>query len=156
MKKRVMFIASTGGHLAELLQLESLFEQYAYSLVTEKTKSNMDLQKKYKSVSYLMYGTKDHPFSYPFKLFLNCFKSLYLYFKYHPDYIVTTGAHTAGPICCLGKIFGSKIIYIETFANIHSKTITGRLIYKFADTFIVQWESMLKLYPKASYEGWIY
>lgn len=153
---RVMFIASTGGHLSELLQLEKVMKKYDYSLITEKTPSNMKLQKKYKNVSYLIYGTKDHPLTYPFKLLANCFKSLYLYFKYHPDYIITTGAHTVGPMCCIGKIFGSKIIFIETFANIHSKTITGRIIYHFADIFIVQWKSMLKEYPKAHYEGWIY
>lgn len=62
--------------------------------------------------------------------------------------IVTTGTHTAGPMCYLGKIFGSKIIYIETFANKNKKTATGRLIYPIADLFIVQWEEMLKLYPK--------
>ena len=46
--------------------------------------------------------------------------------------------------------------FIETFANITSKTITGSLVYKFADLFIVQWESMLKLYPKAEFGGWIF
>ena len=56
----------------------------------------------------------------------------------------------------IGKILGSKIIYIETFANIHTKTATGRLIYPIADLFIVQWESMLKVYPKAVYGGWIF
>ena len=153
---RVMFIASTGGHLAELLQLKNLLKQYDSCLITEKTASNLTLKKKYKNVSYLIYGTKDHPLTYPFKLLANCFKSLFLYFKYHPDYIVTTGAHVAGPMCCIGKIFGSKIIFIETFANIHSKSITGKLVYPFADVFIVQWESLLKLYPKAHYEGWLY
>ena len=81
---------------------------------------------------------------------------LNLYLKYHPDYIVTTGAHIAGPMCCIGKIFGSKIIFIETFANKNKKTATGRIVYLFADLFIVQWEEMLKLYPKAILGGWIY
>ena len=82
--------------------------------------------------------------------------SIYLYFKIHPDYIITTGTHTAGPICYLGKIFGSKIIYIETFANMSTKTITGKFIYPIADLFVVQWESMLALYPEAKYGGWIF
>ncbi len=151
-----MFISSTGGHLTELLQLSSMFSKYDSYLVTEKTPSNLKLKDRYKKVFYLIYGTKDYPFTYPFKLMANCFKSLYLYFKIRPDFIITTGAHTAGPMCCLGKIFGSKIIYIETFANIHTKTVTGRLIYKFADLFLVQWESMLKLYPKAVCKGWIF
>ena len=59
-------------------------------------------------------------------------------------------------MCCIGKIFGSKIIYIETLANSSTKTSTGRLVYLFADLFVVQWEEMLKLYPKAKYWGMIY
>ena len=157
MKKNVLFIASTGGHLHELMQLSPMFKKYDYHIITEKTKSNLKLKDTYQDkISYLVYGTKDHKASYPFKLLYNCFKSLFFYIKYHPDYIITTGTHTAGPICCLGKIFGSKVIYIETFANIHTKTITGKLLYKVADHFIVQWPSMKKLYPKSIDGGWIY
>ncbi len=155
--KKVLFISSTGGHLSEMMMLNDLFKKYDYHIITEKTKTTKNLKDKYRErINYLIYGTKDHPFSYPFKLLANCFKSVYFYFKIRPDFIVTTGAHTAGPMCCLGKIFGSRIIYIETFANMNTKTITGKLIYKFADLFIVQWKSMLKLYPKAIYGGWIY
>ena len=156
-KKRVLFIASAGGHLQELMQLESMFEDYEYYLITEKIKSNLYLKDKYKNkVSFLMYGTKDHMLVYPFKLLFNCFKSLFLFFKVHPDYIITTGVHTAGPMCLISKFFGTKIIYIETFANITTKTVTGRLLYPFCDLFVVQWESMLKLYPDAVYGGWIF
>ena len=155
--KKVLFISSTGGHLSEMMQLKSMFDRYDYHIITEKTKSNQKLKETYgKRIDFLIYGTKDHIFSYPFKLIANCFKSLYFYFKIRPDFIVTTGAHTAGPMCCIGKLLGSRIIYIETFANKDTKTITGKLIYRFADLFIVQWESMLKLYPKAVYGGWIY
>ena len=157
MKKNVMFISSTGGHLNEMLQLKELFEKYDYYIVTEKTKSNLNLKNKYKNkVSFLVYGTKDHMLIYPFKLIYNTFKSLFIYLKVHPDYIVTTGAHTAGPMCCIGKLLVSRIIYIETFANITTKTVTGKCLYPIADKFIVQWESMLKLYPEAVYGGWIF
>lgn len=154
--KKVLFISSCGGHLTELLKLEPMFKKYDYYLITEKTKDNSYLKNKYKKVSYMIYGTKDHMLVYPFKLLFNCFISLFLYIKIRPKYIVTTGAHTAGPICCLGKIFRSKIIYVETFANTEKPTITGKLIYKFADLFIVQHKSLLKHYPKAIYGGWIF
>lgn len=156
-KKRVLFISSTGGHLSEMMHLKSMFDKYDYHIITEKDKSTVKLTEKYgNKINYLIYGSKDHLLTYPFKLLINCFKSLYFYIKIRPKYIITTGAHTAGPMCCIGKIFRSKIIYIETFANIKTKTVTGRLIYHFADLFIVQWEEMLKLYPKAIYGGWIY
>ena len=156
-KKKVMFISSTGGHLDELMQLKPMFEKYDYHIVTEKTKSNLNLKNKFpKKVSFLVYGTKDYMLTYPFKLLFNCFKSLFIFIKIRPKFIVSTGAHTAGPMCCLGKIFGSKIIYIETFANSKTKSATGSIVYKFADLFIVQWEDMLELYPKGTYGGWIY
>lgn len=156
-KKKVLFIASTGGHLNELMQLKPIFDNYNYHLITEKTKSNISLKEKFpKKVNFLVYGTKDKILIYPIKFLYNSLKSLFLYFKIRPKYIVTTGTHTAVPICYIGKIFGSKIIYIETFANSETKTLTGKMIYPIANLFIVQWESMLKLYPKAIYGGWIY
>lgn len=158
--KKVMFISSTGGHLTELLQLEKMFKKYDYYIVTEKTKSNLSLEKKYKNrVSFLVYGsytTKLHKITYPFKLLFNTIKSFFIYLKVRPEYIVSTGAHTSGPMCLIGHLLGSKIIFIETFANSCSKSKTGSLVYKFADLFIVQWEGMLELYPNAVYGGWIF
>lgn len=157
MEKRVLFISSTGGHLKELLQLESLFDKYNSYIITEKTDSTIKMKEKYKGkIGYMVFGTKDHMISYPFKLIANCFISLYYFIKFRPKYIVTTGTHTAGPICCIGKIFKSKVIYIETMANCNTKTITGKLLYHIADLFIVQWKSMLELYPNAIYGGFIF
>ena len=156
-KKNVLFISSTGGHLNELLQLSSLFEKYDYHIITEKDKTNEYLKEKYgEKVKYLPYGTRSHIFQYIFIYFYLILKTIYYYFKIKPKIIITTGTHTAGPMCSIAKIFGSKVIYIETFANINKKTATGRLIYPIADLFIVQWEEMLKLYPKAVYGGSIF
>ena len=155
--KKVLFISSTGGHLSELLQLSPLFEKYDYHIITEKDEANKALKEKYgKKIDFLPYGTRSKLFSYIFKYFYLCIKTIYYYFKIKPKVIITTGTHTAGPMCILGKIFRIKIIYIETFENRNKKTATGRLIYKIADLFIVQWEEMLKLYPKAIYGGSIY
>ena len=158
--RKVLFISSTGGHFDELMQLKSMFNKYDYHIITEKTKSNLSLLEKYPNrVNFLLYGsytTLGNRIIYPFRLIYNTFKSFFLYLKIRPKYIVTTGAHTAGPMCLIGHLFGSKIIYIETFANSITKSKTGRIVYKFADLFIVQWESMLKLYPKAEYGGWIF
>lgn len=157
MKKKVLFISSTGGHFNELMQLKPMFEKYDYHIITEKDKTNKDLVQQYeKKIYFLPYGTRSKIFSYIIKYFYLCMKTVFLYLKLRPKYIVTVGTHTAGPMCYLGKLFGSKIIYIETFANSNTKTVTGRLIYPIADLFIVQWKEMLKLYPKAVYGGSIY
>lgn len=156
-KKKVLFISSTGGHFDELLQLKPLFKKYNSYIITEKDKSNEGLKEIYGDKMYFLpYGTRAKLFTYIFKYFYLCLRTVYLYFKIRPKVIITTGTHTAGPMCIIGKIFGSKIIYIETIANTNKKTATGKLIYPIADLFIVQWEEMLKLYPKAVYGGTIY
>lgn len=155
--KKVVFISSTGGHLVELLQLKKMFDNYDYHLITEKTKTNMNLENEFKgSISYLTYGTKKNIFKYLFIFSLNIIKSLYLYLKLKPEYIITTGTHTAVPLCYIGHLFKSKVIYIETFANQSFGTKTGKMIYPIADLFIVQWESLLEVYPNAKYGGWIF
>lgn len=154
--KKVMFISSTGGHLSELLELSDLFKYYDTFIVTEKTKSNLYLKNKYKQVYYLVYGTKSHLFTYIFKFTYNFFKSFYLFLKLKPDVIVTTGTHTAVSMCYIAKLFAKKVIFIETLANRDTKTVSGRLVYPIADYFLVQWENMLKLYPKAIYSGFIF
>ena len=156
-KKKVLFISSTGGHFSELQQLSPLFEKYDYHIITEKDESTKGLKEKYgEKISYLPYGTRKKIIRYIFIYAYLCLKTIFLYFKIRPRYIVTTGTHTAGPMCYLGKLFGSKIIYIETFANMASKTVTGRLLYPVADRFIIQWSSMKKFYPNAVDGGWIY
>lgn len=155
--KKILFISSSGGHLDELLQLKPLFDKYDYHLVTEHTNSTLSLRKKHPNkVDYLLYGTRFNMKSYIYKFTFNCFKTIYLFFKIRPTIIITTGAHTAVPMCYFGKFAGTKIIFIESFANLSTKTLSGRLVYPIADKFIVQWESTKKLYPKAVLGGWIY
>ena len=153
--KRVMFISSVGGHLTQLLELKTIFKDYNYVLVTEKNDVNKEKKKKYK-MEYLIYGSREYLFKYVFIFLFNIFKSFYLFFKYRPNVIVTTGTHTAVPMCYIGRLFGRKIIFIESYAKRTSPTLSGRLVYPIANTFIVQWETMLEFYPKAKYFGGIY
>ena len=156
-RKTNMFISSVGGHLTQLLQLDKLFSKNDYVLITEQTDVTNALTKKY-NVEFLPYGSRNQKVLYPFILLANCFISLFYLIKYNPDVIITTGANTAAAMCCLGRLFGKKVIYIESFAKNDSPTITGKMIYKLHayTTFVVQWENMLKYYPKAEYWGWIY
>lgn len=89
-------------------------------------------------------------------LLINAVKSLGIFFKEKPDVIICTGVLAMIPLCLICKLFGRKLIYIESFAKISSPTETGKFMYKYADQFYVQWESMLKFYPNAIYVGGVY
>ena len=83
-------------------------------------------------------------------------KSIIIFLQEKPDIVITTGVLAMIPLCLIAKLFGKKLIYIESFAKVSSPTETGRFLYKFADRFYVQWKPMLQFYPKAIYLGGIY
>lgn len=153
--KRVIFVSSIGGHLTQLLQLSEIFNDYNYLLITERSSVTENLKDKY-NVKYYIYCNKKNFFKYFIINVINAFHSVYTFFVFHPDVIVTTGANTAVPLCYLGRIFRKKVIFIESFAKRNGKTLAGALCYPVATTFIVQWESMLEYYPKAKYFGGMY
>jgi beta-1,4-N-acetylglucosaminyltransferase len=97
-----------------------------------------------------------NPHKYLWKYPLNFVQSLGLFLKKKPRFILSTGSGMAIATCLIGKFFGSKLIFVETGARINTPSMTGRLVYQFADLFVVQWEPLLKYYPKAIYGGLLF
>lgn len=73
-----------------------------------------------------------------------------------PRVLITTGALAAFPFCAVQKLRRGKVVYVESFARVNNASLTGRLVYPFADLMLVQWESMTEVYPKAKYVGGIF
>ena len=150
---KICFAASSGGHFEQLLMLKKLMEKYDSFIVTEKTLyaplfDDIKL--------YYMKQVNRKEFTFIFRMIANLFRSLHIFFREKPDVLITTGAMAMIPMCLIAKMFRKKMIFIESFAKVTSPTKTGKLMYKFADRFYVQWESMLEIYPDAIYLGGIY
>lgn len=150
--KKICFIASTGGHFEQLMMLKPLMNKHDSFIVTEDTSYSVKTDKK----MYLLKQVNRSEWNFIFKMATNTLKSIKIFIKEKPDIIISTGALSVIPMCITAKLFRKKIIFIESFAKITSPTLTGRLIYKFADQFYIQWESMREFYPNAIYKGGIY
>ena len=139
---KVCLVGSSGGHLTHLYLLKPFWKDKARFWVTfdkEDARSILSDEVVY-------------PCYYPTNTFL-AYKILK---KERPDVIISSGAAVAVPFFYLGKIFGGKTVYIEVFDRIDAPTVTGKLVYPVADRFIVQWEEMKKVYPKAINLGGIF
>ena len=148
-KKKICLISSSGGHYEQLRMLAPLAEKYDIFWVTERTK--------YPSkADYYLLQTGSTDVFFVFKMIFNFFKSLLIWCKESPDFVVTTGAMVVIPMVFLAKIFRKKVIYIESFARVYDASKTGKLMYKYSDLFIVQWDSLKTVYPDAVYGGSIY
>ena len=151
--KKICFVSSSGGHWEELMCLKPLTENYDSFFVTERGGQAID-SKLNNLYEVEQINRKEKYFIAKFlRLFIRAFRILR---REKPDYIITTGALAAFPFCLLGKLLHKKVIYIESFARVEGKSLTGKIVYLFADLFIVQWPGMLKFYPKAVYVGGIF
>lgn len=151
--KKVCFAASTGGHYEQLLMLKPLMEKYDSFVITEETIYKVTI--KGQRMYYLKQVNRKEKTFLP-RMLVNIWRSLKICLKEKPDVVICTGVLAMIPICLIAKLTGKKLIYIESFAKVTSPTLSGKLLYKFADQFYVQWEQMLEIFPKAIYLGGIY
>ena len=153
-KKKVCLVSSTGGHFMELMQLLPALEGCDFYIVTEKNPSTTPIVEKYSH--YYLVQQQRRGWTFPFKFAYNIVMSAIYLIKEKPSIIITTGAGASYPTCKLAKILGKKVIYIESFAKLNNESVTGRMVYSFADKFFVQWPEMLSVYPRAEYHGTVY
>lgn len=135
------------------MMLKPLTEEYDSFIVTEK----LDYEVKVGSlpVKYVLAINRTDKLFF-FKFLYNIIKSFFIVLNNRPDFIISTGALAAVPMMVWTKVFGGKVIYIESFAKINTPNISGKIAYKFADQFYIQWESLRKYYPNALNKGGIY
>jgi beta-1,4-N-acetylglucosaminyltransferase len=79
---------------------------------------------------------------------LNAWQSFSILWRERPELVISTGADVAVPLLILAKLMGARVIFIET-AGSAEPTLAGRLVYRFADLFIVQWPDRLEHFPQA-------
>lgn len=141
---KICFVGSSGGHLTHLYMLKPFWkdkERFWCTFDKEDARS-------------LLKGEKFYPVYYPSNrsikaLIINTFRAFKILRKERPDLIISSGAAPAIPFFWIGKLMGSKTIYIEVFDRINKPTISGRLCHPVTDKFIVQWDEMKIVYKSS-------
>lgn len=151
--REVLLVASNGGHLLELLQLADLWPRERRHWVTFRTSDALSLLSDEK-VTWAHHPTNRNVpnlirnFGLALRMILRC--------RGIPQAIVTTGAGVAVPFVIIGRLAGVNIVYIEGMARITSPSLTGRLVYPFTDTFIVQWPGLQRFFKRAHWFGTVF
>lgn len=145
-KRELCIVCSAGGHLSEALASISKIDVDTY-VVTKHDEHVADRLK-----DYNVYYVND-PHTSLWGFFVNGLRSLFIFIRQRPRIVLSTGSGIALSTCMLGKLFGSRIIYVESGARVTQPSKTGKFMYRYADVFYVQWRGMLKYYPNAIYVG---
>lgn len=149
MRRKVLAVASIGGHWIQLLRIARPLEDH-YEMVymcTHPKCAAIVEGKKY-------YLATDFSRSDAWKLIPTFFRQLNIIRKENPDVIITTGA-APGLICVLaGWLLRRKTIWIDSIANVNHLSLSGRVASLFVCRVYTQWQHLAK--DKIHYAGDIF
>jgi len=91
--------------------------------------------------------------NHPIKAIGVLFRSLRVVLKERPDVIITTGSLPLAMVCLFAKLFGARIVWIDSIANIERMSVSGRMVRRFADLCLTQWPELVGRYRNVEYAG---
>ncbi len=144
--KRILAVASGGGHGVQLLRLRPAFlgEHVAYVTVSRAYRAEVGPAP--------FYIVNDATRWAKLSLIRLCVQMVWIMLRERPDIVVTTGAAPGYFGVFLGRFFGAKTVWIDSMANVDRLSLCGQKIGRGADLWLTQWPS-LATSPGPSYGG---
>ena len=133
-KKKILAVASKGGHLIQLMRLRSIFDRHDTIYISNQ--DSIDVERYIRVI--------DANMDSKFKLILLGIQILLLVIRYRPDVVITTGAAPGYFAVVFGHIIGSKTIWIDSIANADTLSLSGRKMARWAGLWLTQWPDLAK------------
>jgi beta-1,4-N-acetylglucosaminyltransferase len=148
MIKKVAIISSCGGHLTEIRLLRPIFEKYEHFYVlNDRVLLPSDMEGKTYFVTL---------FERDLNFFVNLWEAWKVLRKERPQLLLSAGAGIVVPFAVWAKLMGIPIVYVETLTRVRYPSLTGKIMYRLADRFFYQWESLRPFFPQGECCGPIY
>lgn len=142
-----MLVCSPGGHLLQLLALEPAWEGMEATWVTLPAADTDYLLREER----VIHGRGPTNRSLR-ALIPNLRLAWRTVRRERPDVILSTGAALAVPFFLAGKLFGARLVFVESITRTTSLSLSGRLVRPLSDAFFVQWPDLAKA-KRARFEG---
>lgn len=135
--KRILLLASGGGHWTQLMRLRPAFQGHSLVFVGVKAFYQDDVgQAPFETV-------RDVSRLLPWGLPVTVLKLVYIMLKYRPAVVVSTGALPGLLALALAKrMLGSSTVWIDSVANVEEVSMSGRKARRYADLWLTQWEHL--------------
>lgn len=134
--RKVIAIASAGGHWKELMLLEPVFEKFNVSFITTMDGLNDGGE------TQNTFVVKDSNQNEKLSVVISFIQILKLIYSIKPDCIISTGASPGALAMMIGRLYGCKTIWVDSIANSEELTLGGKIASYFADVTLTQWEHL--------------
>ncbi|MGH3103674.1 MAG: PssD/Cps14F family polysaccharide biosynthesis glycosyltransferase [Gaiellaceae bacterium] len=144
----VLLVCSTGGHLLQLCALREAWAGLSRAWVTFDKSDARSLLADERVVFAL--GPTNRNLG-------NLLRNLVLAWRavrrLRPKVVITTGAGVAVPFAWVGRLYGARVVYVESFTRITGPSLSCRMIAPVADRIYAQWPELVAALPRARYVG---
>ena len=142
---KIAIVSSCGGHLTEIRALSSVYSHYPhFYVINDRAVLPTDMQGRTYTIAH---SERD------LKFFVNVAEAWRILRKERPSVILSTGAGPIVPFALVAKVLRARVIFIETLARVNKPSLTARLMYYLADSFLFQWKQLSHFFPKGRYIG---
>lgn len=145
---KVLLVSTQGGHLAQLLALQSWYSEHDRVWVCPDTPDVADRLAEERVIHSYTPTTRNVP-----NLLRNLVLAVQVMRRERPSVVVSAGAGVAVPFFVIAWAMRVPTAFIEVFDRIDSPTMTGRLCGPFSTRRIVQWKSQQEFYPESQLVG---
>lgn len=137
-RKRVLAIASGGGHWVQLLRLRPAFENSDVTYVTVKRAYESDVE------GERFYVINDATRWNKFGLLKMAARIGMIILRTRPHVVVTTGAAPGFFAIRIGRLLGAKTMWLDSVANVEQLSLSGERVGAHADLWLTQWPHLAR------------
>lgn len=131
--KRVLAVASGGGHWVQLLRMIPAFNGHhvAFASTLGSLKGEVP--------GHDFYAIPDANRRRPVALLILVLKMAWIVIRQRPDVVISTGAAPGYMGLVMGKLMGAQTIWVDSIANVDRLSMSGKLAGRHADLWLTQW-----------------
>lgn len=137
-KKKILAVASAGGHWIQLLRLRPAFEGYDVVYASTNKSNFIEVE------NYEFYSFKDAHRKAFWNFFIMIVQLVFILAKVRPAIIVTTGSAPGLMTLIIGRLFSTKNIWIDSIANVEKLSTSGKIARYFSNLYLTQWPDLAK------------
>ncbi len=143
--KRVLAVASGGGHWVQLLRLRPAWDGAHVHYVTTDAGHLPVLLEDAKARGQAQPGFSVIPEAnrwQKLRLVRQLIQLSVIIIRVRPNIVVTTGAAPGYFACRLGRMLGTRTIWVDSIANAETLSLSGQQVGKHANLWLTQWPEL--------------
>lgn len=133
MNKKVLLVASHGGHWVQMRKMSPAFDAQDVQYLT--TTKGVETEVCHAPV----YVVPDANLNEKLALIALAIRVFWVVVKIRPDIVMSTGAAPGFFALMFGKLVGARTIWVDSIANVEQLSVSGRKVRWFADLWLTQW-----------------